>query len=689
VPLARSVLAPLAALALLGAVPALAEDGPVCAPVTSIPLERHLRQLSLDLLGRPPTVEEYEAARAKGSVTVDDVRELMNSEPFYERMRAYHRALLWSNVSSSVNNNSNSRLSGAGSGSDPWGLRGNTGSALRGMNGAGCDGYIPQDKCSDAAYVQDPQTDSVGTNRCYDAKGVPLPVSWDYDTTSYYQCLRQDLKDIGGGKQEVDLTIDTCAKAAAKDSSLNKYIYFCDVRRVVEDLPDGTGKTKKVDHLVPHLCKPHPDKTTTKVLTREVLESSTNRVIAFQHENPAAGAALMELKRCTLSLELRNNVEGSYTTQRGCVEREGFVTRPAPFWNVGGPTVNVCAIEAQTRTENPWTRESCTTARFNGDRSCGCGENMRRCEAPGGTTHNERVAGFNEEPERIADAVIRNDEPYFNILTTRRSVVNGPLSQLYRDSQQGVGVFSLSAPAAPEALPDVPYAEKTTWKEYVRGPQHSGVLTSPAYLYRFPTQRARVNHFYTSFLCKAFVPSSNRPPPAEDACNRENNLAKRCACKDCHATIEPTGAHWGRFAERGALYLDPSRFPRYDPKCEACALSGNTSCNGECAQYVMQAYDGEGAESLGRLSSYLYRTPDEEQNIEGGPQVLVQRMLQTGSMERCVVQRIWREFLGRPMSSQEQVLYLDSFANDFARDNYRLKGLIERLLLSDAYRRID
>jgi hypothetical protein len=41
------------------------------------------------------------------------------------------------------------------------------------------------------------------------------------------------------------------------------------------------------------------------------------------------------------------------------------------------------------------------------------------------------------------------------------------------------------------------------------------------------------------------------------------------------------------------------------------------------------------------------------------------------------------------MSAQEQALYLEQFATDFAADNHRLKGLIERLLLSDAYRRID
>lgn len=678
-PLARGVLASLSVALLLGSTPSLAEDGPVCAPVTKVPLERYLRQLSLDLLGRPPTIEEYEAARTKGDVTVEDVRALMGSEEFYKRMRGYHRALLWSNVSGSVNNNGNSRLQGAGSTTDALSLRGNSSTSLRGGNGIGCDSYIPQETCASAPR-QDPQAEPTTAKACYDERGVPLPVSWDYDTTSYYQCNRLDMvPNADPTKAPVaDATINSCDAATKKtkgDKLDPKYMYFCDMRRV------GTA-------LVPHLCMPHPGKTTTVVLTQEVLDAA-GKVVAFEHPNPPNASALARLDRCSLTMSPRNNVTGTYVAQRGCFQREGYVTKSTPFWNAGGPEVRVCAIEAQERVANPWTREACTTARFNGDRSCGCGENMRRCEAPDASTHNARVTALNTEPELIADSVVRNDEPYFNILTTRRSFLNGPLSELYRDGQQGVGVFSLSPPAPAETLPIVSFADAGTWREYVRGTQHSGVLTTPAFLYRFPTQRARVNHFYAAFLCKAFVPSSNRPPAAEDACNRENNLATRCACKDCHATIEPTGAHWGRFAERGALYLDPSRFPRFDPKCHACAIEGNTSCGGECSQYVMQAFDGDGAKSLGTLTSYLYRTPSEEQNIEGGPQLLVQRTMQSGDLERCAVRRIWQEFLGRSMSTQEQALYLDTFAKDFAADNHRLKGLIERLLLSDAYRRID
>ncbi|MFL5353860.1 DUF1585 domain-containing protein [Archangium sp.] len=675
---ARCFLAPLATAAVLAAPPVLA-DGPVCAPVSKVPLERHLRQLTLDLLGRPPTYEEYQAARAKGEVTAEDVRALMDKEEFYSRLRAYHRSLLWSNVNASVNNNGNSRLSGAGTATDALSLRGNSSKPLRGANNMGCDSFLAQDVCDarqDAhADPALPTTTADCAKERYDDRGVPLPVSWDYDT-NFYACTRLD-------QNPTDTTITSCDAAVAKGRLDAKYLYFCDMRRL------------SATSVVPHLCLPDATKASSAPLTQEVLASDgSGRVVAFAHPSPTPTTPLTRLDRCTLTLGLKMSggvgIKGSYVPQNGCIQREGYVTRPAPFWNPGGTDVRVCAIEAQTRAANPWTLEPCTTTRFNGDRSCGCGEGMDRCEAPNGTTHNARVAAINTEPELIADSVVRRDEPYFNLLTTRRSFVNGPLSSLYRDPQQGLGVFSASAPADTSVLPAVPFTQADTWQEYVRDSQHSGVLTTAAYLYRFPTQRARVNHFYSAFLCKAFAPPDNaRQPAAEDACNRENNLAKRCGCNYCHATIEPTGAHWGRFAERAALFLDAEHFPRYDPKCRDCALSGNTSCNNECGQYVMQAYDGDGANSLGMLKTYLYRTDDEEQNIDGGPQLLVQRMLQTGDLERCTVRRVWQEFLGRPMSAEEQRLYLQPMADDFARDGHRFKALIERMVMSDAYRRID
>ncbi|MFP2931049.1 DUF1585 domain-containing protein [Pyxidicoccus sp. 3LG] len=599
---------------------------------------------------------------------------MMAKDEFHTRMRAYHRALLRSNLSASVFDNGNSRMSGTGAETSMLYLGGNSATSLRGVNGTACDATIEQDACLTATQVDAhaaPLRERVTT--CRDEHGIPMPVSFDYDT-NFYRCTPLATATASSNP------VSTCAELA-NSTTWKKYTNFCDRRGANGDS---------------FLCLPDPGKNTTAALTVEVL--GTNGIIAFQHPDPASRPALTELKRCTLDLELRDNVRGNYMPRRGCIQREGYKMAPQPFWATAGTpaTVKVCAIEAQNNAENPWTRASCEAARFTGDRSCGCGDRMRRCEvgninAPQNvrSVHDVRVAAFNEEPLRIAESVVKNDEPYFNILTTRRSFVNGTLSEYFRQ-RQGAGIFNVSAPSSPEAVPSIAYLETDNWKEYTRDASHSGVLTTPAFLYRFPTQRARVNHFYEAFLCKTFSPPADSSlPPPEDACNRENNLAVRCGCNYCHATIEPTGAHWGRYAERGAQFLPPDQFPRFDPKCRDCALAGDTNCGGECSQYVMQAYDGDGASSLGMLKTYLYRTPDEEQNIEAGPQLLVERMLQTGDLERCTVRRIWNEFLGRPMTSEEQRMYLDSLSQDFAKSGHKLKSLIERVVTTDAYRRID
>ncbi|WP_224243093.1 DUF1549 domain-containing protein [Hyalangium gracile] len=664
--------------ALLLATRSSAEEA-VCAPVAKVPLERYLRQLSLDLLGRPPTIEEYRAYQAKGSVSEEDIRQMMSSEEFYERMRDYHHALLRSNISASVNDNGDSRLSNSGGefvhdatkGTkryEPYELRGNTSTAVRGVNGQGCDTLILQSACGAGGRpLQDPHADDLTVEACYDEMGVPLPVSFDYDT-NFYACERLDATNANITSCDASML-----RLAGKEE---KYGYFCDMRWLASDRK-----------LHPYLCKPDPNKNTTGALTQEIMNAAGTKVVAFAHPNPPTGTSLTRLDRCTLEQPARNGVKGTYAPQRGCIQREGVEKRPAPFFHADpAAQVAVCAVEAQERTSNPWTMESCETARFSRDRTCGCGPGMRRCEVA--AVHTARVAAINEEPSRITDSVVRNDEPYFNILTTRRSFVNGTLSEFYRQ-QQGVGIFTVTSPANPDLIPSIPYTQPTTWQEYTRDSHHSGVLTTPSFLYRFPTQRARVNHFYEAFLCKTFVPSSDPLPPPEDNCNRENNLAKKCGCSYCHATIEPTGAHWGRYDERNALFLNPERFPRLDPKCRDCALAGDTNCGGECSQYVMQAYDGDGANSLGMLKTYLYRTPEEEANIQSGPQLLVERMLQTGDLERCTVKRIWHEFLGRPMTTEEQRLYLQQLSEDFSRSNYSLKTLIQKLLMTDAYRRID
>ncbi len=638
-------------------------DAPTCSTTPSqVSLERRLRQVYLDLLGRPPTLEEYRFMQSKGDILEEDLRELMGREEFFGRLKGYHRALLRSNISASIFANSDTRLQATTDGQRPLEIRGNPSRALRGRNNEGCNHFIAQDSCN--ATREDAHAEPA-TKSCRDSLGVPLPVSFDYSLDNY-ACSRLDASDA---------TITDCAVAVTRGSIPDKHLYFCDMRRV-------TGGT-----LSPHLCLPNPANTITAALTEEVLDGDS-RVIAFRNPTPVTGQ-LGRLDRCGLDLLLNGGVRGRYQTQPGCVQREGVVTVPAPSWLAGAASVSMCAIEAQDRAVNPWTMETCETTRFLSDRSCGCGVGSRRCESGTGAMHSARIAAINEEPLVLIDSVLRRDEGYFNILTTRRGFVNGPLSQLYRE-QASPTVWQVTPPATPALVPSVPMTEASTWVEYTRDEQAAGVLTTPSWLYRFPTQRARVNQFWEVFLCKHFSPPAGAlVPPPEDSCNRDNNLATRCGCSYCHATIEPTGAHWGRFGERNAQYLEPAQFPKVSAKCRDCALAGNTTCDNECGNYVMQAFDGEGAQSLGLLRTYLYRTPDEEPNIVGGPRLLVERMMQTGDLEKCTVRNMWNHLLGRPMTAEEERLYLGRLVDQFAMNNHNLKRLMLAIVSTDAYRRVD
>ena len=81
---------------------AMAQDATpqTCAPSETIDKYRLLRQLSLDLRGRIPTIEEYEALSGLTSVTPDMLQEMLASDEYFGVVREYHRKLMWSTVAS-------------------------------------------------------------------------------------------------------------------------------------------------------------------------------------------------------------------------------------------------------------------------------------------------------------------------------------------------------------------------------------------------------------------------------------------------------------------------------------------------------------------------------------------------------------------------------------------------------------
>ena len=91
----------LAAVLVISCLPAslaAAQSPEICAPVERLDKYRFLRQLTLDLYGRIPTVEEYERLHSMDDVTDELIDEMIGSTEFFTQLRRYHRNLLWANL---------------------------------------------------------------------------------------------------------------------------------------------------------------------------------------------------------------------------------------------------------------------------------------------------------------------------------------------------------------------------------------------------------------------------------------------------------------------------------------------------------------------------------------------------------------------------------------------------------------
>jgi hypothetical protein len=372
--------------------------------------------------------------------------------------------------------------------------------------------------------------------------------------------------------------------------------------------------------------------------------------------------------------------------------REGF-RRVRAYWT-GGAEVRMCAYEAQDRANSAYTGASCAGQQLR-DASCGCGPEGAYCmpavasqTALASRAEYKVRTALNDEPLQIVSSVVERDEDYFEIFTTRRSFATGPLVYLYRNQLAAAQGIELGRPAAPAALPDAPYSDES-WHEFVRDPEHAGVLTTAAYLGRFPTWRSRVSQFRSAFMCRPFSPATGSLPAPDDACTREPSLARRCGCQNCHAAIEPMTAWFGRWAERSARFLPAEQFPAFDPNCQQCALTG-AGCTDRCrTQYVIDTVDADGARYAGTLRGFLYRTEVELPRIEEGPAGLVASAVASGELQSCTARTTWSRLMGRPMSENEERALLPELVADFNASGHRYRALVREIVTSAAYRRVD
>ena len=218
---------------------------------------------------------------------------------------------------------------------------------------------------------------------------------------------------------------------------------------------------------------------------------------------------------------------------------------------------------------------------------CGCGVGLARC-IPGDRTDQGAAAFYfpihmplgagmplddarqqaqrwfpywwSREAVRFLDDLFEQDRDFREILTSKRTFVNGPLAQFYKTIQRGsccgpeanFGMVEETEPLFdPKNVPeDLEPSDVSAWKAVEdRGPHAAGILTMPMFLEKYASARARGAALYNDFL--AASPSSRKTSNSQ----RRPSRTSWCA-PDARRATRPsspwrrTSPVWSRFELR-------------------------------------------------------------------------------------------------------------------------------------------
>lgn len=162
--------------------------------------------------------------------------------------------------------------------------------------------------------------------------------------------------------------------------------------------------------------------------------------------------------------------------------------------------------------------------------------------------------GIAREPLWIIGHVVRNDRPFSEILTADYTVVN-PSSAL---------VYGLD-PAFADANDERELKQEQVMIQRMDGPvpvPHAGLLSTPAFLNRFPTSptnrsRHRARKIYEFFLATDILKSGARPLDPLAATSFNNPTRDDPQCNGCHRQIDPIAGGFLKWNERDMERYEP------------------------------------------------------------------------------------------------------------------------------------
>ena len=158
---------------------------------------------------------------------------------------------------------------------------------------------------------------------------------------------------------------------------------------------------------------------------------------------------------------------------------------------------------------------------------------------------NDAIA---REPLELARFIVENHRPFSDIVAADYTVVNPYSAQVYGLDLNEVGF------ADPE--------DQTEWREVqLDSIPHAGILTTPAFLNRYPTSstnrnRARALFTMQTFLATDVMRLGARPIDGASV-DDHNPTMDDPACTSCHEILDPVAGAFGNWDRRGRYRPGP------------------------------------------------------------------------------------------------------------------------------------
>ncbi len=362
----------------------------------------------------------------------------------------------------------------------------------------------------------------------------------------------------------------------------------------------------------------------------------------------------------------------------GGFKQEGW-RMVTPYWDAT-TQVKVCAYDAQETVVSD-DGKPCNSEAGRAKPECGCGPGLSYCYGSATATANPIRNALREQLGRNVDDVTSGASAYTDLLLSTKAYENGKIAFWRRNLAPNVSInTTYNVPAPGEQITNKAWSDDT-WAPIDRKGLHAGVVTLPAYLLRFQTDRGRANRFRVDFMCEHFVPPEQ---PNMNGCDpNDADLTKRCVCSYCHQKLEPMAAYFGLFSEAGTTQMtDKTIFPDFNESCK-------NKTTGFCGRFYVPT--GPRAGFLQALE-FADTQPTVEANVKAGPRAWAQEVIDTGIFAQCSVRRVFKHFMKRDIRAQgaatDETSLLGSLTQTFIDSGYSFPLLVHDVVSLPQYRRV-